>query len=642
MDVLIPNLVCIAGPPCIGKTTVAQALRKHMSYGYINFQEFCKHRGLTSCEQKAKGLMAFVDRVACRNLILDGFPETQKQAKIVFETLGAPLKLFYIEAEKDEVHNRIYTHSQSAGQTSVDELKHRFDEFLQHKDKLYSWLQDKRFFHSVDGRSTKPDMFMTCRDALSPIVHFCNKAENKDLFNHYIRKLEKKGFVYLNLQKIVEAEISRGLPFSDELKEDQSANNIFKLLRKIIYAEPLQNTKFVIGNFPNDLKFLQNFPKEVCSFALMLHFNKTEGGLPEQQLENFSEEWLDVVGSYHATNQLVAIGVNDPGIVDFHSEKRNRYGLVVGPTGTGKSAIARALDKAGVLKVVYYKRFNEECIKRLTKDDVAPDEVPLPQVFSELNKDLSLAPADQLTLLDGFNIADGNLDSLIQICGEPLFILRLDAGKDLVTKRYQAKTGTTELSEEDQETINKYVAAATEISNKVTELAKVNSNLYIFDVDVSLPLSSTLDAVKGIFRKRIFLTRITSKHADQTALKNMIAWLCAKHGYLFVDMEAVLQDARRHCSYATLDPSAVLQALMFRINSSKKLQRNVMLFNYLQADQVAEADSSFYPKSKDEVYFLEQHVGSVRACFNFTDSPEQLQVDRNIVPKADKPVVVDI
>lgn len=108
MDVLIPNLVCIAGAPCVGKTTLAHKLRRHMNYGYIDFKEFCKDRGFNTCEKKAKGLMTFLDRIPFRNFVIDGFPETQKQAKIVFETFGAPLKLFYIEAEKDEVFNRIY------------------------------------------------------------------------------------------------------------------------------------------------------------------------------------------------------------------------------------------------------------------------------------------------------------------------------------------------------------------------------------------------------------------------------------------------------------------------------------------------------------------------------------------------------
>jgi adenylate kinase family enzyme len=472
------------------------------------------------------------------------------------------------------------------------------------------------------------------------VIHFCNKSENKELFNHYIRKLEKKGFVYLNLEKIIEAEISRGLPFSQKLKNDRSTENIFALIRRIIYAEPLQNQKFVISNFPNSLDFLERFPKEVCPFGLMLHIQKNEGGDPESQLENFAEDWLKVIGNYHSLNRLVGIGLNDPGIVDFHSEKRNKYGLIIGPTGTGKTAIAKALEKAGVLHVVKYKKFYEECIKRFTKDDQAPDEVPLPQVFSELNKDLQAAPVDQYTLLDGFNIQDNNhLESLIKACGDPLFVLRLDADKDLVTKRYTAKTGATDLSEEDQENINKYVAAFTDLSHKVNELAKENSNLVIYDIDVGIPLSKTLDAVKSIFRRRIFLTRITSSRFSQQEVKHVMAWLCAKFDYLFVDMDSVHEEARASTSYSHHDPQAVLNIVKFRINAAKRLQRNVMLFNYLQADKSSADHDHFYPQSKDEIFFLEEHIGKIRACFNFTDAPEHLDFPRTLVPKQDKPVV---
>lgn len=640
MDVLNPNLVCVAGPPCVGKTTLSKRLQCHMNYGYLNFPDFCKARHLKTCEEKAKGLMTFLDRVACRNFILDGFPETQKQAKIVFETFGAPMKLFYLDLEKDEVHNRIYAHTKGHHYSAIDNLKAEFEDFLQHKDALYGWLHDKKFFQSVNGLLCKDGMFNFCRDSLSPVIHFCNKSENKELFNHYIRKLEKKGFVYLNLEKIIEAEISRGLPFSHKIRDDRSIENIFTLIRKIIYSEPLQNQKFVISNFPNSLEFLDRFPKEVCNFGLMLHIQKNEGGDPESQLENFSEDWFKVIGNYHSHNKLVGIGLNDPSIVDFHSEKRNKYGLIIGPTGTGKTVIAKALEKAGILKLVKYKKFYEECIKRLTKDDQAPDDVPLPQVFGELNKDLQLAPVDQYTLLDGFNITDNNnFETLIKLCGDPLFILRLDADKELITKRYTAKTGSAELSEEDQENINKYLAAFTEISNKVFELTKENSNLVIYDIDVTCPLTKTLDAVKSIFRKRIFLTRITSSRFDQQEVKLLMAWLCAKFNYLFIDMDSVHEEAKKSTSYSHQDPQTILNIVKFRINAAKRFQRNVMLFNYLQADRSSGKEDHFYPQSKDEIYFLEEHIGKIRACFNFADSSENLDFHRTLIPKQEKPVV---
>jgi adenylate kinase family enzyme len=640
MDVLTPNLVCVTGPPCVGKTTVSKRLQSHMHYGYINFQDFCKLRHLHTCEEKAKGLMTFLEKIPCRNFVLDGFPETQRQAKIVFETFGSPLKVFYIDLEKDEVHNRIYAHSHASNPSAVDGLKKEFEHFLNYKDDLFAWLQDKKFFQSVNGLLSKTETFNFCREALSPVIHFCNKNENKELFNQYIRKLEKKGFMYLNLDKIVEAEISRGLPFSKELKNNKTPETFYALIRKIIYAEPLQNQKFIISNFPNDLDFLKRFPEEVCDFGLMLHIQKNEGGVPESQLENFSEEWMKVIGNYHCLNRLVGIGSSDPGIVDFHSEKRNKYGLIVGPTGIGKSAIAKALDKAGILKVIYFKKFNEECIKRFTKDDVAPDDVPISQVFSELNKDLSLAPVDQYTLLDGFNLSDANLDTLIKFCGDPLFVLRLEADKELITKRYMAKNGISgDLSEEDQENINKYFNAFNETANRVGDLAKENTNLAIYDIDVSIPLVNTLDAVKSIFRKRIFLTRITSSRFNQEELRHTMAWLCAKFDYLFIDMESVIEEAKKSTSYSHQDPQTILNIVKFRINSAKRLQRNVMLFNYLQADKSSGKEDHFYPSSKDEIYFLEQHVGKIRACFNFVDTPDDRFMKRLINFKEEKPVV---
>jgi adenylate kinase family enzyme len=137
-----------------------------MNYAYINFPDFCNARHLRTCEEKAKGLMTFLDRVACRNFILDGFPETQKQAKIVFETFGAPLKLFYIDLEKDEVHNRIYAHTHGNHHSAVDNLKSEFESFLNHKDALYAWLRDKKYFQSVNGLLSKDGMFNFCRDTL--------------------------------------------------------------------------------------------------------------------------------------------------------------------------------------------------------------------------------------------------------------------------------------------------------------------------------------------------------------------------------------------------------------------------------------------------------------------------------------------
>lgn len=667
IDVLTPTFVCIAGPPCVGKSTLSHKLQKHMNYGYIDFKEFCEFRGLDTCEKKAKVFMEFLDRVPFRNFVIDGFPETQKQAKIVFDTFGSPLKLFYLEAEKDEVYNRIHAHTKDhKGGNIKDKLKQEFDEFVLVKDDLYNMVKDKKYFQSINASTQNADrVFLQCRDILSPVVHFVNRNENKDLFNHYIRKLEKKGFMYINLEKVIEAEKARGTPLAQKLNHVRSIENIFELLRKILYSEPLQNKKFIISNYPNNLEFLNRFPKEVCKFQLMLHFTQNEGGDPDSQDKNFSEEVKEIVGSYHSGGKLVPIGVNDPGIVDFHSEKRNRYGIIIGAPSTGKTVIAKALGKAEIVKLVTFDKFKEECIKRLTKDDNAPEDVPLPTMFAELNKDLQAAPEDQFTLIDGFSWNDANLDALVKACGEPLFVLRLEASRDLLVKRFMTKSGITELSEEDNENINKSVTAFNDTSNRINEWAKENSNLTIYDVDITLPQANTIEAVKSIFRKRIFLTRVHSNHLDYEKLKHHMAWLCAKYDYLFIDMSRISDIVKKKNPYGARDPQALLDVVKQTINSSKRMCRNVMIFDYLRADLAGDKhthhhsnhkerqahaqhhdadhhdnhDRPAYPNSKDEIFLLEQYLGKIRCCFNFVDSPEHLEVEQVLVPKPEKPVV---
>ena len=586
-------------------------------------------------------LMAFLDRLPSRNFVLDGFPQTKKQAKIMFESFGSPLRLFYLEAEKDEVHNRIHSYAASSSQVSATRLKSEFDEFLTHRTDLQGFLAGKPFVTSVSSQQSPEAVFRKCRDELSPVVHFCNKHENKELCGHFIRKLEKRGFMYISLEKTIDAEISRGLELGQRLKESRSTENIFELLRRILYGEPRQNKKYVIANYPNDLGFLQRFPEEVCEFGLILHFTKTEGEDADNQYVNFEDEHLEIVGHYKADGRLIPVGVNDPGIVEFHSEKRNKYGLIIGPLTSGKTVLAKYLKKEGLVRAYFFDKFKEQVIKRLTKDDVTPDDVSLAQVLAELNKDMQQAPADHYFLLDGFNWAEGsNFETLIKTCGEPLFVLRLDSPKDLVVKRYMEKNGISEaLSDEDNENLNKAMSVYQEVAGKIEEMLKENSNLTVFDLDVGIPEANTKEALKRIFRKRIILTRITATSVDQARLKKVVAWLCAKFDYLFVDMDSVMREVAEKNPFGVKEPQNILENIKYRVESNKRMVRNVLIYNYLQSD-LRTAETEFYPNSKDEIFYLEQHIGKIRACLNFVNQPENLLVEETVIPKVEKPPVV--
>ena len=126
---------------------------------------------------------------------------------------------------------------------------------------------------------------------------------------------------------------------------------------------------------------------------------------------------------------------------------------------------------------------------------------------------------------------------------------------------------------------------------------------------------------------------------DQARLKKVVAWLCAKFDYLFVDMDSVMREVAEKNPFGVKEPQNILENIKYRVESNKRMVRNVLIYNYLQSD-LRTAETEFYPNSKDEIFYLEQHIGKIRACLNFVNQPENLLVEETVIPKVEKPPVV--
>ena len=67
------------------------------------------------------------------------------------------------------------------------------------------------------------------------------------------------------------------------------------------------------------------------------------------------------------------------------------------------------------------------------------------------------------------------------------------------------------------------------------------------------------------------------------------------------------------------------------------MNRNIVLFDVLQADK---QDTQNYPNSIDEIFMLMHNVGALRACFDFVDCEQKIDVEEAWEEKEVKEEVV--
>jgi len=417
----------------------------------------------------------------------------------------------------------------------------------------------------------------------------------------------------------------------------------YELLREIMFANPRQNTKYVISNTPNNVHFLKSFESVCCPFEFLLYFTLHPGTTIENRTENFNSDLCDIISEYHTRGKLVDIGTESLDPVDFYIKKQNKYGLMIGAQYCGKTTIANSLKKDSGLTVIQYDSYHEELCKKLSTDDNPVESLPLPDVYKHLNKQMNEAPETQTFLLDGFKPDDGEFERLTEALGTPLFFLRLKTNLETITSRFKLKNELTELSDEDNETLNKINANAEAVNALVDEVVNSNSYTSVYDIDVCVGQWTTLEKVtlekvREIFMKRVLLVRNLSSSIDSELLQQRCGYLSAKYGYQFINVNSMLADlSKTQMNDGPVDPHTIMNYIKTKVDSCKTINRNVVLFDVLQADK---KEGQNYPNSRDEIFLLNHSIGALRACYDFVDVSQDIDVQEVWEEKEQKEEVV--
>ena len=113
------------------------------------------------------------------------------------------------------------------------------------------------------------------------------------------------------------------------------------------------------------------------------------------------------------------------------------------------------------------------------------------------------SPENQTFLLDGFKVDDGEFERLMGELGTPLFFLRLRTNLETITSRFRLKNELTELSDEDNENLNKINANAEAMVALVDEVVAKNFYSTVYDIDVCVGSWTTLEKVFFVFSNKI-------------------------------------------------------------------------------------------------------------------------------------------
>jgi len=165
-EALKPNLIFVIGPTCVGKSELAQEMARHMSYAYMDVDTLFKVNGWTTCESKVKGLINFMEFCKHKSYVLDGFPQTRKQAKIFTETFCEPLKLLHVHLDKDEVKNRMVHAYSDPAQITAKTAEYNF--WLQNKNELVGCVEKCGYYQKLSGLADKRTVFKNAMKNFNP------------------------------------------------------------------------------------------------------------------------------------------------------------------------------------------------------------------------------------------------------------------------------------------------------------------------------------------------------------------------------------------------------------------------------------------------------------------------------------------
>lgn len=641
------TLVFFYGAPSIGKTEFAKIMCETTGFAHLELREFWKGNKQSSEEEKVNRLMNYLSQSGEESFLIDGFFESKKQAKIFMDTFQKPMHVFYFEATKDYVDERLL-------EENSKEKEKIYKEFMKSRKELVDFMKKEPYFVHFSVTAEKPIESLYHRvinEYLAPEVFMAIYDDNEPLFRWYVQVLEKeRGFIHLPLNELLKQEAERrtvlGLEISNHKPEKVPSQLKLALLRKILFKQG-KKFKYLITEFPNDIEEYFQFEGSCREISSLISFEQPNQGI---SFVCGQEPVLTPQTYYHTIGKHMVIDGESLALFDYYTQKRNTYHIALAPPYFERTIISKHLSEKFGLQLVEWEDTITKLKEKLGGEDGPLEDVTVPQIlkhFQEVLKNLQVKGTG--LIFDGFPYGVPEIQAFVEALGAPTSVLDFELTKEEIIRAYRLNKGIepdAEIGEEDIEEMNKGLEKHQILCENFEKVAEETVGVNFYKINSNISMSSIKNFVEKLFYKRVYLVShsfpIYSEGGLDDHFMHVFANVSAKYQVSFIDVRSLIRKEfneegelfqklnsqllmrwtdKPHDFPSNYTPELIVELIKRELARLPVQTREILIYNYPMADNTHDRNEEerMYPRALDEIVQIESNIGQIRMVFSLNE-----------------------
>lgn len=659
---VMPKVHFIVGPKCSGKSVVSSYLAERANMKRIVFSEFAADKKLAGVRKDpvliTQALLKTIMAESSAQMIVDGFPESQKQLETYVANAPAPQDVIFINATEDVClrNNDAMAKSQVPSTVLMQVVKDFYRNIkgtleLCKKMKVLRELQNSE-------EIALPKLIESAGELVRPeiILGRCHE-KGQELLEAMISDLVNAGgYMHLDVSNLRKEETARRTEVGAEMMQFAAKGKIIpadctiKMLKRIIYSGSGQQ-RFVLTGFPEEVEQLKLLEETCARIDWEFYLHPSE----ESPLSSYSGACIETY--MHSTHRLTASSSFNFASMDKYHGEQTQYVLVHGPKLSGKTAVSKMIAERFGYTLLDVASSTEELKKKLATEEVPADSVAVnfDQVLKHMQDRMSgRKNRKEKFVVDVFPLENPEtLPTVLNAFGPPTRYLELDFPLDYVKARYKVVNTLDSLAEDQAAELDKGYAAY-EATKKELEQLRADKEIVYCEVKTTVTLDKVQQKVEAIFAPRLVLI----KHDSVNPIDTIMCNLSIRYNFLYLNVAALIKQAiaedsktgrelrerRKLKALATeyaacpdeakfcavhYDYPLVLRLVKETVERLRTDQTYIVVLGLINSQKLLMKEDQLGDRAMDELFAVEKELGAINSILNITkgdyDSTEDVR-----------------